>query len=87
MPLAQYPSNFLGNTFRYPPDMSHYIFSAHIVDRKAYKSLDWIIDIGRTYHMVHSVSLLTTITSTINTFVYLPNGLSKKKKKKKEKLL
>lgn len=54
--------------------MSHYIFSAHIIDRKAYKSSDWIIDIGATYHMVHLVSLLTTITSTINTFVYLPNG-------------
>ena len=24
--------------------------------------------------MVHSVSCLTTITSTINTYVYLPNG-------------
>ena len=57
-----------------PPNFSHFIFSAHIVDRHAYKSNDLIIDTGASNHMVHSVSCLSSITSTINTFVYLPNG-------------
>ena len=48
-------------------------FSAHIVDRQAYKSNTWIINTVATDYMVHSVSCLSTITSTINTLVYLPN--------------
>ena len=69
-----YFTNFSGNPFWLPPNLSHSIFSAHIIDRQAYKSNDWIINTGATDHMVHSVSCLTIITSTINTFVYLPNG-------------
>ena len=61
-------SNFSGNAFWYPPNMSHSVFSAHIVDRIAYKYSDWIINTGATN------SLLTTITSTLHSFVYLPNG-------------
>uniref|UniRef100_A0A2N9EQR6 Integrase catalytic domain-containing protein n=1 Tax=Fagus sylvatica TaxID=28930 RepID=A0A2N9EQR6_FAGSY len=34
----------------------------------------WIIDTGATDHMVHSISCLTTVTSTINASVELPNG-------------
>ena len=69
-----YFTNFSGNPFWLPPNLSHSIFSAHIIDRQAYKSNDWIINTGATDHMVHSVSCLITITSTINTFFYLPNG-------------
>ena len=69
-----YFANFSSNPFWLPPNLSHSIFSAHIIDRQAYKSNDWIIDTGAIDHMVHLVSCLTTITSAINTFVYLPNG-------------
>ena len=69
-----YLANFSGNPFWLPPNFSHSIFSAHIVDRHAHKSNEWIIDIGASNHMVHSVSYLSSITSTINTFVYWPNG-------------
>ena len=34
----------------------------------------WVIDTGATDHMVHSISCLTTVTSTINASVELPNG-------------
>ena len=69
-----YFANFSGNPFWLPFNLSHSIFSAHIIDRQAYKSNDWIIDTGAIDHMAHSVSCLTTITSIINTFVYIPNG-------------
>ena len=69
-----YLANFSGNPFWLPPNFTHSIFSAHIVDRHAHKANEWIIDTGASDHMVHSVSCLSSITSTINTFVYLPNG-------------
>ena len=71
---SYFSNNFSGNPFWLPPNLSHSIFSVQYVDRQAYKPQDWIIDTGATDHMVHSVSCLTTITSTINTYVYLPNG-------------
>ena len=67
-------NNFSGNPFWIPPNMSHSIFSTHLVDRKAYKSSNWIIDTRATNHMVHSMTQLTTITSIIQTYVSLPNG-------------
>ena len=67
-------NNFSGNPFWLPPNLSHSIFLAQYVNRQAYKPQAWIIDTGTTNHTVHSVSILTTITSTINTYVYLPNG-------------
>ena len=71
---ANFVNNFSSNPFWSPPSLTHSIFSAHIVDRHAHNTSEWIIDTSATNHMVHSVSLLTTITSTINTFVSLPNG-------------
>ena len=67
-------SNFSSNPYWIPPNFSHSIFSAQVVDRHAYKSDTWIIDIGATDHMVHSVTQLTTVTSIIQSCVYLPNG-------------
>ena len=54
--------------------MSHFVFSAHVIDRHAFKSKDWILDTGAIDHMVHSVSQLTTITSIVQSCVFLPNG-------------
>ena len=71
---ASSSSNFSGNLFWIPPNFSHFVFSAQIADRAVFKSDSWIIDIGATDHIVHSVSQLTTITSIVNTYVYLPNG-------------
>jgi len=49
-------SNFLGNPFWFPPNLSHSIFSTQIVNRHEFKSYDWIIDTRATDHMVHFVS-------------------------------
>ena len=54
--------------------MSHSVFSANVTSPNPFKSPNWIIDTSATDHMVHSLSLLTTITSTLHRFVYLPNG-------------
>ena len=67
-------SKFSSNSLSIPPNLSHSIFAAQVVDRQAYKSNTWIIDTGATDHMVHSVAQLTSITSIVHTFVYLPNG-------------
>ena len=58
------------------PSFQHSIFSARKVDRTAFSRSDWVIDIGATDHMVHSVSCFTSITATLNTFVNLSNGES-----------
>ena len=50
------------------------IFSAKVVNKDMFSSTDWVIDTGATDHMVHSISCFTTITSTLNTHVNLPNG-------------
>ena len=67
-------SKFSSNSLWIPPNLSHSIFAAQVVDRQAYKSNTWIIDTGTTDHMVDSVAQLTSITSIVHTFVYLPNG-------------
>ena len=67
-------SNFSGNPFWIPPNFTHSIFSAQVIDSQCFKSNSWIIDTEATDHMVHSVSQLTTITSIVHSCVYLPNG-------------
>ena len=67
-------SNFSGNPFWFAPNLSHFIFSAQVIDRHCFKSNSWILDTRATDHMVHSVSQLTTITSIVHSCVYLPNG-------------
>ena len=57
-----------------PPNFTHSIFSAHIVDRPVFKSNDWILDTGAIDNMVHLVSQLTVVTSTVHSCVFLPNG-------------
>ena len=67
-------SKFSGNPNWIPPNFSHSIFSAQVVDKHAYKSDTWILDTGATNHMVHSITQFTEITSIVQTCVYLPNG-------------
>ena len=69
-----YSSNFSGNQHWIQPNFSQSIFSAQVVDRHAYKSNDWIIDIEAIDHMVQSVSQHTSITSIVQSCIYLPNG-------------
>ena len=45
-------------------DLSHSVFSAQVVNRKAYNSYTWVMDTSATDHIVCSMYLLTTITTT-----------------------
>ena len=69
-----FSSKFSGNSYWIPPNFSHSIFSAQVVDRHAYKTDTWILDTGATNHMVHSVTQFIEITSIVQTCVFLPNG-------------
>lgn len=55
------------------PNLTHLVFSAKNVNRKAYGSDIWVLDSGAIDHIVCFKDLLTTITVT-QTVVELPNG-------------
>ena len=46
-------------------DFSHSVFSAQVVNRRAYGRHTWVLDTSATYHFICSVDLLTTITATM----------------------
>ena len=58
----------------FKPTLKHSIFSAKIVDREVFHATDWVIDTRASDHMVHSISCFTSISTTLNTYVNLPNG-------------
>ena len=60
-----------GNPFN---SLEHSVFSANFTRSSLVSSQDWILDIGATDHMVHSISFFTSITSIVNLVVNLPNG-------------
>jgi len=73
---SDYLNNFSGKVFcssSFLPSNST-IFTARVVNRLAFRSIDWIIDTGATDHMVHSISMFSSITCLSNTYVYLLNG-------------
>ncbi|KAL4603176.1 hypothetical protein ACB092_10G106700 [Castanea dentata] len=55
-------------------NLSHSVFSAKVVKRRAFNSDTWVIDTGVTDHIVCSVSALSSITAVTNAIVELPNG-------------
>ena len=57
-------------------DLSHSVFSAQVINRRAYDRCTWVLDTGATDHFVCSVDLLTSITATMQSLVQLPNGES-----------
>ena len=46
-------------------DFSHSVFSAQVVNKRAYGRHTWVLDTSATYHFICSVDLLTTITATM----------------------
>ena len=58
----------------YTPNLSHSIFASNVKFPMSLSKNQWVIDIGATDHKVHSILCLTTVTSTINALVELPNG-------------
>ena len=64
------------STLPFNPNLEHSISFAKTVNREAFSSTDWVIDTGATDHMIHSITYFSSITSTLNTHVNLPNGES-----------
>jgi hypothetical protein len=56
------------------PDLSHSLFASNVKLPIVVSDNLWVIDTGAIDHMVHSFSCLTTVTSTMNASVELPNG-------------
>ena len=54
--------------------MQHSIFAVNPSHKTAFSQDTWVLDTGATDHIVHSVDLFTKITSSITSFVQLPNG-------------
>ena len=52
----------------------HSIFSVQNVNRTRFSHNTWILDMGATNHMVHSLCKFSSITSSISTYIHLPNG-------------
>ena len=50
------------------------IFNENPSNKIAYNEETWVLDTGATDHIIHSISLFTKITSSISSFVHLPNG-------------
>ena len=59
-----------------PFNLKHSIFATKVVNRSAYSSNTWVLDIGAIDHIICFINLLTTITSLTQCVVELPNGES-----------
>ena len=64
----------INSLLHFTPSLKHSIFSAKVVNKEVFHATDWVINIGATDHTVHSIACFTTITTTLNTYVNLPNG-------------
>jgi hypothetical protein len=52
----------------------HSIFSVQNVNRTRFSHNTWILDTGATDHMIHSLCKFSSVTSSISTYIHLPNG-------------
>nr|XP_023873300.1 uncharacterized protein LOC111985884 [Quercus suber] len=50
------------------------IFAKNPSNKTAHSAETWVLDTGAIDHIIHSISLFTNITSSISSFVHLPNG-------------
>ena len=57
----------------FSPSLEHSVFFSS-VNTSHISSYDWILDSGATDHMVHSIHFFTSITSSIQISIRLPNG-------------
>ena len=57
----------------FSPSLEHSVFSSS-VNTSHINSYNWILDSGATDHMVHSIHFFTSITSSVQISIRLPNG-------------
>ena len=55
-------------------NLKNSFFAENPSNKTAYNAETWVLDTGATDHIIHSTSLFTKITSSLSSFVHLPNG-------------
>ena len=55
-------------------NLKNSIFSENPSNKIAHNTKTWVLDTEATDHIIHSISLFTSITSSLSSFVHLPNG-------------
>ena len=55
-------------------NLKNSIFAKNPSNKTTHNEETWVLDTGATDHIIHSISLFTKITSSISSFVHLPNG-------------
>ena len=55
-------------------NLKNSIFSENPSNKIAHNTETWVLDTEATDHIIHSISLFTSITSSLSSFVHLPNG-------------
>ncbi|XP_023900878.1 uncharacterized protein LOC112012717 [Quercus suber] len=55
-------------------NLKNSVFTENPSNKTAHNAETWVLDTGATDHIIHSISLFTNITSSISSFVHLPNG-------------
>ena len=55
-------------------NLKNLVFTENPSNKIAYNEETWVLDTGATDHIIHSTSLFTKITSSISSFMHLPNG-------------
>ena len=55
-------------------NLKNSVFVENPSNKTVHNAETWVLDTGATDHIIHSISLFTKITSSISSFVHLPNG-------------
>ena len=55
-------------------NLKNLVFAENPLNKTTHNAETWVLDTGATNHIIHSTSLFTNITSSIPSFVHLPNG-------------
>ena len=55
-------------------NMKQSIFAVNPANKTTNNEETWVLDIGAIDHIIHSITLFTKITSSVTSFVQLPNG-------------
>ena len=55
-------------------NLKNSIFVENPSNKTVHNAETWVLDIGATDHIIHSTSLFTNVTSSLSSFMHLPNG-------------
>ena len=55
-------------------NLKNSVFVENPSNKTAHNVETWVLDTGATDHIIHSTSLFTNVTSSLSSFMHLPNG-------------